>query len=417
VKELAKYAVCGEYNPTPPQLGPLLAVIVPVVVKMIDVCEARTRATDHFCDVTLAKDDFINLLSQILKDTQANRKMSTDITILAKDAWNEMMTWILRNTFDDDMMTPFDPKDISEYEMMAEMHSKIKSLHSRMGAEMSVLRASQREVLRATHSIENQVSGSSQSSFEQNCSMGARYQAYTELFEALDDRTFAHEERHLDKLYLERIMDQFQIAIRGASSGAQMDKSEVDMVRMTGSSTGEGKKQLDVRVSEITLMSMSTLPLFRDNVFCQVEVCQDVSNPQFGGAAKLYQRTKSVSSTSNDKSIQIDNFSVLGERNHTFKLPIKALTFSLENVRFVSVKFVVYHEVLGIRTIELCSGQKQFNLTNEPLVPGTVDLHRHGLGHEFGSKVGDLTFETSWKCTTQESSTDQNMLGNTSKTE
>ena len=38
------------------------------------------------------------------------------------------------------------------------MHSKIKSLHSRMGAEMSVLRASQREVLRATHSIENQVS-------------------------------------------------------------------------------------------------------------------------------------------------------------------------------------------------------------------------------------------------------------------
>ena len=47
-------------------------------------------------------------------------------------------------------------------------------------------------------------------------------QAYTELFEALDDRTFAHEERHLDKLYLERIMAQFQIAIRGATPGAQM---------------------------------------------------------------------------------------------------------------------------------------------------------------------------------------------------
>ena len=113
-------------------------------------------------------------------------------------------------------------------------------------------------------------------------------------------------------------------------------------------------------------------------------------------------------------SIQIDNFSVLGERNHTFKLPIKALSFSLENVPFVSVKFVVYHEVLGIRTIELCSGQKQFNLTNAPLVSGTVDLHRHGLGHEFGSKLGELTYETSWKC--QESSTDQNML-DTSKTE
>ena len=101
------------------QLGPLLAVIVPVVVKMIDVCEARTRTTDHFCDVTLAKDDFINLLSQILKDTQESRKISNDITILAKDAWDEMMTWILRNTFDDNTMTPFDPKDISEYEMMA----------------------------------------------------------------------------------------------------------------------------------------------------------------------------------------------------------------------------------------------------------------------------------------------------------
>ena len=74
---------------------------------------------------------------------------------------------------------------------------------------------------------------------------------------------------------------------------------------------------------------------------------------------------------------------------------------------------MVYHEVLGIRTIELCSGQKQFNLTNDPLVSGTVDL-QHGLGHEFSSKLGDLTFETSWKC--QESSTDQNML-DTSKTE
>ena len=81
------------------------------------------------------------------------------------------------------------------------------------------------------------------------------------------------------------------------------DKPEVEM-QMAGNSTGEGgKKQLDVRVSEISLMSMSTLPLFRDNVFCQVEVGQDVSNPQFGGAAKLYQRTKSVSSTSNDKRL------------------------------------------------------------------------------------------------------------------
>ena len=73
--------------------------------------------TDHSCEVTLAKVDFINLLSQILKDTQGNNQMSKHITVLVKDAWNEMMDWIKKNNFDEEYK--FDPKDISEYDMMA----------------------------------------------------------------------------------------------------------------------------------------------------------------------------------------------------------------------------------------------------------------------------------------------------------
>ena len=84
---------------------------------MIDVCEERTRVTDPFSEVTLAKDDFINLLSQILNYTQRNNQMSKHITVLVKDAWNEMMEWIKYHNFDE--KDTFDPKEISEYDMMA----------------------------------------------------------------------------------------------------------------------------------------------------------------------------------------------------------------------------------------------------------------------------------------------------------
>ena len=77
--------------------------------------------------------------------------------------------------------------------------------------------------------------------------------------------------------------------------GVCRDRPEVSMVQMTGNLLDHGENQLDMQVSEITLKSMSTLPLYRDNVFCQVEVNQDVGNPQFGTAAKLCQRTDSVS--------------------------------------------------------------------------------------------------------------------------
>eukprot|EP00656_Telonema_subtile_P055537 TRINITY_DN8635_c0_g1_i3.p1 TRINITY_DN8635_c0_g1~~TRINITY_DN8635_c0_g1_i3.p1 ORF type:complete len:975 (-),score=212.84 TRINITY_DN8635_c0_g1_i3:92-3016(-) len=364
LKKLVVYFVCGTFE----QEKHLLFMNTPLLLEILNSAELRTQEKDPSAQITIGQHAFSMILQSNLTYNGRDRLEAEAARDLIENTWRKIVEWVVL-----ECEVPKTLDQLSEYQTLNAMYHNVDNLQKRMLSELSVLRASQREVLRSVHTVEGKVlAGDGSLESQDQAHTHERREAFTELFGALDDKMFQRQELHLDTHHLTQILHSFNVSLLAGRIAHDEENGETVGVALTTLTNRAQDLELVVTVSSIELQAISTIPLYRDRVFCQITINH---HNETNIPTKIIRRTVSQSADADERGRARGEIpSHLAVSNHVFSFVDEYHNLDLQGATQVDLEFAVFHEVPGIRNVEVCRVESGITLQEPMLHPKNETL-------------------------------------------
>eukprot|EP00658_Telonema_sp_P-2_P042155 TRINITY_DN3021_c0_g3_i1.p1 TRINITY_DN3021_c0_g3~~TRINITY_DN3021_c0_g3_i1.p1 ORF type:complete len:639 (-),score=177.31 TRINITY_DN3021_c0_g3_i1:147-2063(-) len=355
LKGLVVYFFTGVHDSD--QHDKVLLMNTPLLLEVFYAVEKRTQEQDPLADITIGRNTFFLLVQSSLSRNGKVKLEHAESRKIAMRSWQCIVQWL-----QDLQENPVGIKELSEYELLEKTYILAENMQNRMVSELSVLRASQRELLRSVHKVEGAVLSVDTSLESQAMArMHERKEVFAELYGALDDSMFASQEKHLDNSLVDRVVHDFHATLEPAAfddteSGMPMlEPTEI----VANGADDDQQLILVVVITSLEIRSLSTAPLYRDRVFAQVVVNQvDQSHKPVRESISCTQ-TRSADDRSTTNPAELD---ALESKDNVFTFVEEKHEFQVQSNARTTISFTVFHEVSGIRNVEVCKTPNSVNI-------------------------------------------------------
>jgi len=331
----------------------------------------NAKILDPYAEVKIQRDQFIQIMQQGFLVHGAvegvykhgiefccrNQSKEPDYDQLAHEAWDSLVEYKEQSEKEDN-----DLEDLPEPELIEKTRSQVINLQARVNAEFEVIRAAQRQILKTLQVIEKQTSLGSHATPSSGSAVArdgcGRINndgelVTKELCKALKDEMFRREHAFISEADVLNVIKDYEVIRSNNSKPSTGMKASLPTSHLD-----EGihsKLSLHIRVESVTIKSMTSLPHFTGNVFCELIVSPD--NTSFGIQDEDYEqhirRTSLVPKADTDRPLGENESwkyrNVFQFNDQPFTIPISS--------KHMKVKVTVFHVVTGIRMVKICEGE------------------------------------------------------------